>query len=101
VFDPSAVLPGAVYQRRFRCGKPTCHCVDGALHEYWSVSLWRGTRKTVRRILPDEDRRALQAATRRYRALRRSRTAFLRWTRRILRVIDALERSRRRPAKPQ
>lgn len=103
IFDPSPVLPGTVYKRRFRCGQPTCHCVEGSLHEYWSVSLWRGSAKTVRRILPAEDRRALQAATVRYRVARRARTALLRWTRRMLKLIDSLERARRRPvlsAKP-
>jgi hypothetical protein len=101
VFEPGLLVTGAVYKRRFRCGQPTCHCVDGSLHEYWSLSLWRGAKKTVRRILPGEDQRALEAATRRYRAVRRTRTAFLRWTRRIVKLMDALERSRRRSAGPK
>lgn len=96
VFDSTTLLAGVVYQRRFRCGQPSCHCVDGSLHEYWSLSLWRGAKKTVRRVRPDEDRRLLEGAARRYRAVRRARTAFLRWTRRILKLMDALERTRRR-----
>lgn len=102
VFDSSPLLSGTVYRRRFRCGRPTCHCADGALHEYWSLSTWRRTKKTVRRILPDEDRRALEAATRRYRQVRHGRTALLRWTRRALKLIDALEKSRFRfPKRPR
>lgn len=100
VFDSAPLLSGAVYRRRFRCGQPSCHCVDGSLHEYWSLSTWRRAKQTVRRILPDEDRRALEAATRRYREVRHGRTTFLRWTRRVVKLIDALEKARcRRPWK--
>ncbi len=100
VFETTPMMAGGIYQRRFRCGQPTCHCASGSLHEYPSLATWGGPKKDVRRIRPEEDIERLRALTERYRAVRSARTSFLAWSRRVVKLIDALESARTRVPGP-
>lgn len=101
VFETTPMMAGWIYQRRYRCGQPTCHCASGSLHEYLSLATWGGPKKDVRRIRPEEDIEKLRAFTERYRAARSARTSFLSWSRRVVKLIDALDAARTRVPGPR
>ena len=50
---PANALPGSLSQTHRRCGKPTCHCVDGEGHPIWSLTFMADGRRHVERI-PDD-----------------------------------------------
>ncbi len=50
---PPDALPGSLALTHRRCGKPSCHCVDGEGHAIWSLTFMAGGKKRVERI-PDE-----------------------------------------------
>jgi len=93
-YERTPLLPGVVYVRRYHCGKPTCHCADGPLHEYLSLGTWASMKRDVRRIRPEEDVEELKTVTERYRAVRTMRRSFLRWSRRVVKLLDELEAAR-------
>ncbi len=93
-YERTPLLPGVVYLRRIRCGKPTCHCVEGALHEYMSLGTWMEGKREVRRIRPDEDVEEYRTTTDRYRAVRTMRRSFLKWSRRVVKLLDEMEAAR-------
>lgn len=101
MFETTPMMAGSIYQRRYRCGQPTCHCASGSLHEYLSLATWGGPKKDVRRIRPEEDIEKIRALTDRYRTARTARTSFLAWSRRVVRLIDALEAARTRVPNPR
>lgn len=41
------MLPGSLSLSHFRCGKPTCHCAQGAGHPAWSLTYMLQGRKQV------------------------------------------------------
>lgn len=96
-YERTPLLPGVVYIRRYHCGKPTCHCAHGSLHEYVSLSTWAGVKKDVRRIRPEEDIEELRTTTERYRAVRAMRRSFLKWSRRVVKLLDEMEVARIKP----
>jgi hypothetical protein len=49
---PPEGLPGSLSRTHRRCGKPTCHCADGAGHPVWSLTFMVQGQKRVERI-PD------------------------------------------------
>jgi len=62
------MIRGSVVTQRRRCGKPTCHCVDGeTLHETTVLSYSEGGRTRTLMLAADEVRTATAAAAR-YRA---------------------------------
>jgi hypothetical protein len=64
------LLRGSLVTLRRRCGKPSCHCVDGEqLHEAPALSYSEGGR-TRMLTLTEADVAAVAAALRRYRAAR-------------------------------
>ena len=50
---PDDLLPGSLVRSETRCGKPTCHCADGAGHPGWSLTFMVKGRKRVERIPAD------------------------------------------------
>ena len=61
---PDDLLPGSLSLSHLRCGKPTCHCADGAGHPVWSLTFMVRGKKQVQHIPKDwvEDvRRRVQA----------------------------------------
>lgn len=62
------MIRGSVVTQRRRCGKPNCHCADGAaLHESTVLSYSTGGRNRTVMLDPGEIT-AVRAATARYRA---------------------------------
>lgn len=62
------MIRGSVVTQRRRCGKPTCHCVDGETrHETTVLSYSQGGRTRTLMLAADEVR-AATAAVQRYRA---------------------------------
>ena len=50
---PDDLLPGSLSQSHLRCGKPTCHCVDGLGHPVWSLTFMVQGKKHVQHIPKD------------------------------------------------
>src|SRR5260370_13868888 len=88
-------LPGTLIERHVRCGRANCRCHADppVLHGPY----WQWTRKTVTRLVPDEqldDYRQWLDNHRRLRALVAALEAL------TLAIADADPRARRRPAVP-
>jgi hypothetical protein len=47
---PADPLPGSLVETRRRCGKPTCHCADGAGHPVWVLTYMAGGKKRTQHI---------------------------------------------------
>jgi hypothetical protein len=59
------LLRGVLYTLRRKCGKPTCHCATGDLHESPALSFPEGGRtRTI--TLADTDLEQVRAALARY-----------------------------------
>ena len=50
---PANALPGSLSRTHRRCGKPTCHCVDGEGHPIWSLTFMADGKRHVERIPHD------------------------------------------------
>lgn len=50
---PPDALPGSLSLVYHRCGRPTCHCADGAGHPYWSLTFMVDGKKHVEHIPED------------------------------------------------
>jgi len=50
---PEDLLPGSLSLSHLRCGKPTCHCVDGPRHPVWSFTFMVRGKKRVQHIPKD------------------------------------------------
>lgn len=92
-FGRESLLPGSLYTLRRKCGKPNCRCTRGELHESTVLS-YRGQGRP-RNVSPaPEQIDALRQMTDDYRRLRQARAQFVRWQRRLLALLDALESAR-------
>lgn len=61
---PADFLPGSLAETHRRCGKPPCHCGDGAGHPVWTLTFMVEGQKHVERIPTewvDEVRRLVTA----------------------------------------
>jgi len=87
---------GVVYQLRTRCGKAHCVCREGRLHTAWCASYSEEGRRRLR-TLPPKQVRELRELAERYRRLRRARARMTRCFGEMMRILDRLERSLRRP----
>jgi len=75
---PEDLLPGSLSVSYTRCGKPTCHCVQGERHAAWSLTFMAAGKKRVERIPKpwvEEVRRRVQAGRAFQDALREVLTA--------------------------
>lgn len=87
------LLPGSVYTLRRRCGKPTCHCVQGERHASTVLS-YRGQGRPQNITPPAEHLSAVRKLTDDYRLFRQARSQVLRLQRQILKLIDGIEAAR-------
>ena len=87
------ILPGSLYTLRRRCGKPTCHCVQGELHASTVLS-YRGQGRPQNITPPPEHLSAVRGLTDDYRLFRQARTQLLQVQRQILKLIDGIEAAR-------
>jgi hypothetical protein len=61
---PDDLLPGSLSLSHLRCGKPTCHCAEGARHPVWSLTFMVQGKKRVQHIPKewvDDVRRRVEA----------------------------------------
>lgn len=47
---PDNALPGSLALSHRRCGKPTCHCVEGTGHPLWTLTFMADGKKRVETI---------------------------------------------------
>jgi hypothetical protein len=50
---PANALPGSLSLTHRRCGKPTCHCVDGEGHPIWLLTFMADGKRHVEHIPHD------------------------------------------------
>jgi hypothetical protein len=92
-FGREPLLPGSLYTLRRKCGKPNCRCTRGELHESTVLS-YRG-QGPARNISPAPQQiDALRKMTDEYRRVRQARAQIVRWHRKLLALLDALESAR-------
>ena len=81
---------GYVYHSRRRCGKRSCRCARGELHEAWVVATTVGGRRTTR-SLSRGARRNVAALAANYREFRQARSSFRRRCQEAIGLMDELE----------
>ena len=91
------LVRGTLYRHRRRCGKQTCRCIGGSLHE--SLVLTATISGKTRFWKPALDQvEELRECLDRYRRFRRARAAIIkghaRRLREMLRLIDAIGKAR-------
>ena len=91
------MMRGTVYTMRRRCGKPTCRCIQGALHE--TVVLTENVNQKTRLWkVPEDQLGEARECTERYRQFRRARRRFIqecgRRQKEMLRLIDVIAKAR-------
>ena len=69
------MLRGYVYHSRRRCGKPSCRCARGELHEAWVVATKVGGKQTTR-SLGGGLRRRVQRLSEDYRRFRQAQSTM-------------------------
>ena len=73
--EPRAMFRGYVYRSKRRCGKPSCRCARGELHEAWVVATTVGGKRTTRSLSKEMRRRVLKLAAA-YRRFRKAQGAI-------------------------
>jgi hypothetical protein len=94
VFGRGPLVKGTVYELSRKCGKPSCACTRGELHRSTVLS-WSHKAKTRIMSIPPERLGELRAKSEQYQRLRSARAAVSAVAKKILTVIDQIERIRR------
>ena len=89
-FERGPLLPGSLYTLRRKCGKPNCRCMRGELHENRILS-YRGQGRPQNISPPPAQIAALRQMTDDYRRVRQTRAKLVRWQRKLLALVDALQ----------
>lgn len=94
VFGRAPMVKGNVYELARKCGKPNCACTRGALHRSM-VLTWsqEGTAKLF--SIPPERLADLQVKSEEYLRFRRARARVTELCKKILGVMDRIEKLRR------
>src|SRR5262245_49963798 len=92
-FERTPLLPGSVYTLRRKCGKPTCHCTRGQLHQSTVLS-YRGEGRSQNLSPAAEQVDSLRIMTQHYRQCRQARVRLRRWFAQLLQLVDALQDAR-------
>jgi hypothetical protein len=92
-FERTPLLPGSLYTLRRKCGKPSCHCTRGQLHESTILS-YRGQGRSQNITPASEHLDALRTMTQHYRQCRQTRVQLRRWLGQLLQIVDALQAER-------
>lgn len=87
------LLPASLYTLRRKCGKPSCHCSRGELHESTVLS-YRGQGRSRNVSPPAEHLDDLRNMTNLYRRCRQTRAQLVRWQRQLLKLVDDLVNAR-------
>jgi len=94
------MTPGSLYLLRRKCGKPTCRCAQGHLHEAWVLT--RSEQGEARLFsVPSEHRARLRQLTQAYRRYQRARAQWVKTTTQLLAQIDQLAEAQIVPWPPR
>ena len=95
----SPMIKGTLYPLRRKCAKPYCRCARGQLHETMVLSA-SVSGKTRLWTVPQERIEEIRRLTEHYRRFRQARAElvklYARQSSQMLRIIDAIERLRRK-----
>jgi len=93
------MIRGSFVRQGRRCGKPTCRCARGELHE--AALLTASEEGRGRSIhVPREEQARVEERAGRYRSFRRARADLVSLGRRLLRAVDELQRALTEPYLP-
>jgi hypothetical protein len=92
-FERAPILPGTIYTLRRKCGKSSCHCGRGQLHDSTVLS-YRGSGRPQNITPAAEHLETLRNLTEHYRRCRKARAQLVRWQKQLLKLVDALEAAR-------
>ena len=93
------MTPGSLYLLRRKCGKPTCRCAQGHLHEAWVLTRSdQGQAKLL--AVPAEQRSRLRQLTQVYRRYQRGRAQWVKSTAKLLIQIDQVAQAQIVPWPP-
>lgn len=87
------MVPGCLYRLRRKCGKPTCRCAQGQLHETWALTRSEQGKPRLYSV-PVEERSALRDRTLEYRRYQRARAKWVKQSTALLAQIDQLAEKR-------
>ena len=93
-FRRAAMIKGNVYELARKCGKPTCACTRGALHRSM-VLTWSHEGKSKLFSIPSERLSEFQQKSEEYLKFRRARARVTEICKKILGVMDRIEKLRR------
>ena len=82
------LTPGSLYLLRRKCGKPTCRCAQGHLHEAWVLTRSEEGQSKCYPVPPSQRGRVRQL-TAAYRRYQRHRARWVKDTAQLLTQIDA------------
>jgi hypothetical protein len=88
------MIKGNVYELARKCGKPTCACTRGALHRSM-VLTWSHEGKSKLFSIPSERLSEFQQKSEEYLKFRRARARVTEICKKILGVMDRIEKLRR------
>ncbi len=88
------MVKGSVYRLRRKCGKPTCHCANGTLHESMVLS-WSEAGRTRLRSISERSVNRLRRLTERYQRFRKARARLVQISKEILEITNRIEEVRR------
>src|SRR5437867_7923122 len=83
------MAPGSLYLLRRKCGKPSCRCARGSLHESWVLTRSEAGQQRLYSV-PGTQRAQLRSWTAEYRRYQRTRPHWVKRTARLLVQIEAL-----------
>jgi len=94
VFGRGPIVKGTVCEMARKCGKPSCACSRGELHRSMMLS-WSHQGKTKLMSVPPERLAELREKSEEYQHLRSARADVTAITKKMLAVIDQIDRIRR------
>ena len=93
-FGRAPMVKGSVYELARKCGKPTCACARGELHRSM-VLTWSHEGKSELFSIPPERLSELREKSEEYLRFRRARARVTELCKKILGVMDRIEKLRR------
>lgn len=96
------MVQGSFYLLRRKCGKPTCRCVSGQLHECWVLTRSEQGKHRLYSV-PKDQRPFVRQAAGEYRRWVRARAVLVKRQATVLALADEIARQRLRvwPPKPK
>ena len=89
-FEREPVFPGKVLLSKHRCGKSSCRCAEGVLHQSLRLQV-RFKDGLATRCLDREEAESWRPPTEAYKRIRDAQRAFAKWQMQVVKIIDAIE----------